>query len=85
MISIDSVTAAVHYNPEFYLVKHFSHFIQPGDRRSELAFRNPDGSIVLVLHNEGEGSDSTRVNIGTQVVELEIAGHAFGTVVVEQI
>ncbi|UCG87484.1 MAG: glycoside hydrolase family 30 protein [Gemmatimonadota bacterium] len=93
MISVDSSSGAVRYNPEFYVVKHFSHFIQPGarklhisgDRRSELAFRNPDGSIVLVLHNENENAESRRVKIGVQVVELEIAGHAFGTVVVGQV
>ena len=90
MVSIDSATGAVRYNPEFYVVKHFSHFIRPGarklsitgDRRTELAFRNPDGAIVLVLHNDREEAASVRVKVGMQVVELEITAHAFGTAVV---
>jgi len=92
MISIDSTTRAVRYNPEFHLVKHFSHFIRPGarklritgDRSSELAFLNPDRGIVLVLHNEGDETKSVRVKIGARMLELEITGHAFGTAVVGQ-
>ena len=93
MISIDSSGGAVRYNPEFYVVKHFSHFIRPGarklrvtgERRSELAFRNPDGSIVLVLHNEADETGSVRMKVGAQVIELSVAGHAFGTVLIRQI
>ena len=93
MISVDYSSGTVTYNPEFYLVKHFSHFIRPGarklrisgDRLSELAFRNPDGSIVLVLHNEGENADTRRVKIGARLIELEVDGHAFGTALVEHI
>ncbi len=93
MISIDSTTGTVSYNPEFYLVKHFSHFIRPGARKlrisgerlSELAFQNPDGSIVLVLHNEGDNAETRRVKIGSQLIELELGGHAFGTALVEHL
>jgi glucosylceramidase len=91
MISIDSSTGGVRYNPEFSVVKRFSHFIEPGarmlritgNRRAELAFRNPDGRLVLVVHNDGEGTTPLRVKVGTRVLELELAGHAFGTAVVE--
>lgn len=46
--------------PEFYLMKHFSHFVKRGARylklkgeysSSAVAFRNPDGSLVLVAAN----------------------------------
>ena len=46
--------------PEFYLMKHFSHFIKRGARYLKLkgeyssscvAFKNPDGKIVLVAAN----------------------------------
>ncbi|MDD6031969.1 MAG: glycoside hydrolase family 30 beta sandwich domain-containing protein [Oscillospiraceae bacterium] len=47
-------------NYEYYVMKHFSRFVQPGAAVMELtghmagsaaAFRNPDGSLVLVAHN----------------------------------
>lgn len=50
----------VHYNYEYYVMKHFSGFIEPGSRRlgvkghfagTSVAFQNPDGRIVLVVQN----------------------------------
>ena len=46
--------------PEFYLMKHFSHFVKRGARylkikgehsSSTVAFKNPDGEIVLIMAN----------------------------------
>lgn len=48
------------YTPEFYLMKHFSHFVKRGAKYVSLkgeyssscvAFRNPDGSLVIVTAN----------------------------------
>ena len=50
----------VKYNPEFYLMKHFSHFVKPGAKVLEVkgrwspntvAFENPDGGKVAVIMN----------------------------------
>lgn len=60
MITVDPNTKEVIYNPEFYVMKHFSHFVQPGAVRIEttghwtgnaVAFQNPDGSKVIVIAN----------------------------------
>jgi glucosylceramidase len=48
------------FTPEFYLMKHFSHFVKRGARylmlkgefsSSCIAFRNPDGKTVLIAAN----------------------------------
>lgn len=50
-----------HLNHEFYVMKHFSHYIQTGAKRLRLtghftgnctAFQNPDGSVVLTAIND---------------------------------
>lgn len=50
----------VHYNHEYYIMKHFSRYIKPGAVRLRLkghftanstAFRNQDGSLVLTVLN----------------------------------
>jgi glucosylceramidase len=60
MITINPETKEVIYNPEFYGMKHFSHFIQPGAVRlktrghwngNSVVFQNPDGEIVIVVGN----------------------------------
>lgn len=60
MFSIDSKTKKVTRNPEYYVMRHYSHYIKPGAKVLETtghfnsmgkAFRNPDGQIVVVVQN----------------------------------
>lgn len=60
MITIDPDTGKVIYNPEYYVMKHVSHFIRPGAVRLDLqgqwssnalAFENPNGEKVLIIAN----------------------------------
>ena len=54
------VDGKANYTPEFYLMKHFSHFVKRGAKylklrgeysSSAVAFKNPDGTVVLVAAN----------------------------------
>ena len=60
MVTVDPASGAVTYNPDFYVMKHFSSCVQRDSVRlgakgtfagDSLVFRNPDGSIVLELYN----------------------------------
>ena len=60
MVTVEPVTKEVIYNPDFYVMKHFSSAIRRGAIRlgtqgtlsaDSLAFRNPDGSYILELFN----------------------------------
>jgi glucosylceramidase len=64
MVSIDRETGAVSRNMEYYAFGHASRFVRPGAKRvgsetqgadrnelDHVAFRNPDGGLVLVLAN----------------------------------
>lgn len=60
MVTVDPTTGAVTYNPDFYVMKHFSSCVQRGAVRlgasgtfagDSLIFKNPDGSMVLELYN----------------------------------
>jgi len=70
---------SVTYNAEYYVLGHLSKFVQPGAVRIDstgqgqggienVAFRNPDGSIVLVAVNSG----------GTQNFQVSYGGSSFG-------
>ncbi|MCC7206877.1 MAG: glycosyl hydrolase [Anaerolineae bacterium] len=61
VITVSSVTGEVSYNVEYYVLGHFSKVLDPGayridsteyaERQPEnVAFLNPDGSVVLVVH-----------------------------------
>lgn len=60
MLTIDRTTKEVLYNYEYYVMMHFSHYIEPGAKRisssgsvdgSMIAFKNPDRSIILLVSN----------------------------------
>jgi len=66
MITIDPETNEVVYEPEFYIMKHFSHFVKSGAKRivtkghwtsNSVVFKNPDGEIIVVV---GNAMDSDR-------------------------
>ncbi|WP_028612328.1 glycoside hydrolase family 30 protein [Paenibacillus harenae] len=65
VVTIDSATGAYTLNEEYYAFGHASKFVAPGARRIEstglepgsienVAFQNPDGSIVLVAFNSAD-------------------------------
>jgi glucosylceramidase len=79
MKTADREKKEVIYNPEFYVMKHFSHSVLPGARRikaegdydgSLIAFRNQDGSIVLLAGNFG--ADSKAINLKLQENSLYV-------------
>ena len=60
LFSIDTNTGQVRRNPEYYVMRHYSHYVRPGARLLDTrghfssmatAFENPDGSIVVVAQN----------------------------------
>jgi glucosylceramidase len=87
MISIDSKTREVKYNPEFYLLKHFSYFIQPGARMLEtegnnqevLAFKNPDGKIIVIAGNKDANAREIKIKAGDRTIVVTLKGHSFNT------
>lgn len=70
MITIDPKSRKVIFNPEFYVMKHFSHFIPALSIRhsvsgtlsaTSVAFERPDGTIVLIVRNPLATAVSTRI------------------------
>ncbi|EKQ55572.1 MULTISPECIES: glycoside hydrolase family 30 beta sandwich domain-containing protein [unclassified Clostridium] len=66
MITIDPETKEVVYEPEFYVMKHFSHFVKPEAKRivttghwtsNSIVFKNPNGELVAIV---GNAMDSER-------------------------
>lgn len=67
-------TGQIRKNAEFYILQHFTNFVEPGavvigstqtdERLLNVAFKNPDGSKVLVLYNNsGLSGQDIRVDV----------------------
>ncbi|MFF1846296.1 discoidin domain-containing protein [Streptomyces sp. NPDC058217] len=79
---------------EYYTIGHLAKFVRPGavrigstnygttgwnGRLTDVAFRNPDGSTALVVHNENDDPRSFAVAVGDQTFEYTLPGGALAT------
>jgi glucosylceramidase len=86
-VVVDTITGTVTYTPEFYLMQHFSHYVLPGALRlrltggweDALAFKNEDGSIVLVVANTDKIDKPLQLTIGDHAATVTIPAHSFNT------
>jgi len=87
LISVDQENKTYKYNPEYYLMKQFSHFIKPSAQRLQtegsyndlLAFVNPDNSIIIVTANETASPRSIKVKIGDNMFSVELKARSINT------
>jgi glucosylceramidase len=83
-------------NAEYYTLGHLARFVKPGAVRiastsfgttgwngqvMDVAFRNPDGSTVLVAHNENDDPQAFAVREGNQAFTYTLPGGALATFV----
>lgn len=86
MITIDKKTKEVIYNPEYYLMKHLSHYVLPGANRLEtsggkdhLAFVNPNGEVVLLVMNQDENDKLITLAMNNKKVSLKLKAKSINT------
>ena len=87
LVSVDTLTKTYHYNFEYYLIKHLSHFVQPGAKQimtsglfnDLLAFINPDQSIVVVVHNDSQEAKTLKIQIGDKTIIPLLEADSFHT------
>ena len=69
LVVVDKEKGTYRYSPEYYVLKHASHYVQPGARvltlggtyGDALGFLNPDGSTVLLLANQSDAPKTVSV------------------------
>jgi glucosylceramidase len=90
LITVDTKSGNYRFNHEYYLMRHLSGFIRSGARRlttdsflgfeNQLAFRNPDGSIVIVIQNEMAEPQVVRIKIGDKQLNVTLPADSFNTI-----
>ena len=75
VVTVDEATGNVTYRDDYYQLGQFSKFVVPGAYHvtsnsvgnvEDVAFKNPDGSKVVVAHNNDLSSDTFQVLWGNQ-------------------
>lgn len=89
MVSVDMASGRYRLNPDLHVLQHLSHAVQPGARRLEtvsitghenlLAFRNPDGSTVVAVQNDGTEPLPLRLALDGQMLEVTLPADSINT------
>lgn len=92
MISVDLKSGDYAINPDYYVFKHLSHFVQPGAQRigtlsfagyeNLLAFRNPDGRVVIVVQNDMAQAAPLNITIAGSTLRAVLPADSFNTIVI---
>lgn len=91
MIVVDPATRTWRLTHDYWLIRHLAGSVRPGARaipvdsflgfNDQLAFRNPDGSLVLVAGNALGQAQQVRYGIGGKVLALDLPADSINTVV----
>ncbi len=89
LITVDEETKTWRKNPEYYLMKHFSKFMERGDTvvrtiggwtGNAVAVQKQDGSHVIVVHNPLQEERTIRIVCDKKEVKVDLRPNAFHTI-----
>jgi glucosylceramidase len=92
VVTIDPATGKATREADYYVLGHVTKFVEPGAVRVgstvegniwNVAFRNPDGSTVVLVNNDDWGSGSQRFNLrmGSDALSYDLPAGAVATFV----
>jgi glucosylceramidase len=92
VVTIDPATGRATRTADYYVLGHVTRFVKPGavrigstvaDTIWDVAFRNPDGSLALLVVNDDWGTGSKRFNVrlGRRAFSYELPAGAVATFV----
>lgn len=91
LVIVNSEQKSFSYSNEYYVLKHVSHYVQPGARRIELsgtfenalAFVNPDESIAIILSNELPENKQITIEVNGRLFTPTLQANSFNTLFIE--
>ena len=87
LVTVDAARRSFRWNPDYFILKHASAFVRNGARRiatdgtctDVLAFRNADGSHVLIVRNEAKQARPLDVLVASGRISVMLEADSIGT------
>lgn len=91
LIQVQSENRSHRYTAEFYAVKHFSHFVEPGSQMLSyvsreqnggvplIVFRRPDRKYVVIAGNQTDEQRTFTIKMGKKHLNMVLPAHSFHT------
>ena len=91
-VIVDPDNDEVYFTPLYYTMAHFSKYIRPeakvigvektDDELMVTAAQNPDGSIAVVLFNEGNIAKNFALTLGEETIDINVSAQAIQTIMI---
>ena len=91
-VIVDPEKDEVYLTPLYYTMAHFSKYIRPGAERIGFensdkdlmvtAAKNPDGSIAVVVFNEGKVAKNLKLSIENKSIDIKLSEQAIQTIII---
>ncbi|MCD7916670.1 MAG: beta-glycosidase [Tannerellaceae bacterium] len=87
LVMVNEEEKTYRYTPEYYVMKHSSHYVKPGAKRIQvsgtyddvLAFVNPDKSIVIVAGNNRETDKEVSFQVNNTIYKSLLKANSLNT------
>jgi len=72
--------------PVYHVFRHLSQYVEPQAKRIDatggdaVAFKNPDGSLVVIMRNEGAANNNYAVSIGGKTLQFAMPASGWATI-----
>lgn len=90
LVVVDTLTQKYHYTPEYHVFKHITNKVQPGAKRLQtsgyedlLAFKNPDGSVVIVTGNFDNTDKPITIRVNDKQICPVLTAGSLNTLVIK--
>ena len=91
LVTVNETDHTFKYTPEYYVLKHASHYVLPGAVRIVLdgtysdclCFQNPDKSIVLLIQNKDAEPREVTIDIAGKTITPTLAPASVNTLVIK--
>lgn len=94
-VMLNTQTGEVVYNISYYYIGHFSKYIKPGAKRVlclndsdkgiySVAYKNPDGQIIVVVQNELNKRNRIALAIDGKGTNTEVPPHSITTYILDK-
>ena len=86
LVVVDPTTKSYRFTPEYYLMKHISHYVKPDAQYvatpegfEGLVFQNPEGEIVILYMEKNGENTSLELTVNQTTYTLNVAANSINT------
>jgi glucosylceramidase len=86
LLVVDRTAKTMKATAAYYVFRHASQYVDPGAKRiatsggDALAFKNPDGTLVAIVHNTATSAKTMIVKMGGKMLQFSVPANGFATV-----